>query len=171
MYMKYRELLLNHKIIAILLSLLGLIVCVGIWLHFPILQNAGSSKGYNCSRMHIYLPRRLDFKGCHTVTGIIKKFKIEPDGDSHALLMLDDKYKDMLTQQNYQKQHGYLVIEDTCHAKPKDILIHLVCLNYLSRLPNPEVGKRYEITGNYAIDDWHGSWAEIHGVSELKQLD
>ncbi|GAC1388074.1 MAG: hypothetical protein NVS1B7_7750 [Candidatus Saccharimonadales bacterium] len=120
--------------------------------------------------MHIYLPQRLDYKGCRTVTGVIRQVKIEPDGDSHALLLLDAPYTQMLTTQNYQKQQGYLVIEDTCHAKPKDALAYFVCSNYVSQLPNPELGKRYEITGNYVIDDWHGSWAEIHGVSELKSL-
>lgn len=169
--MMIRSYLSKHKRALVIFCLLAVIAGVVIWLHFPLTQNAGSSNGYNCSRMHIYIPRRLDFKGCRTVTGTIKQVKIEPDGDSHALLMLDDQFKSMLTQQNYQKQQGFLVIEDTCHAKPKDLLAHLICLNYISKLPNPEAGKRYEITGNYVIDDWHGSWAEIHGVSELKKLD
>lgn len=141
------------------------------YLNFPLMQNAGISNGYPCSRAHIYIPRRLDFKGCKTVTGTIQMVKIEPDGDSHALLQLDDQYKLLLTRQNYDKQQGYLVIEDTCHSKPKDVLAKLICHNYTSTLPNPELGKRYEITGNYVIDDWHGGWAEIHGVSELKLLN
>ena len=169
--MKIRSYLSRHKAAKPIFCLLTVVIGLVIWLHFPLMQNAGSSNGYTCSRMHIYIPRRLDFKGCRTVTGTIKRFKIEPDGDSHALLMLDKQFTNMLTKQNYQKQEGYLVIEDTCHAKPKDVLVHVVCLNYISQVPNPEEGKRYEITGNYVIDDWHGSWAEIHGVSELKKLD
>lgn len=168
--MNLRSYVTTHKFVAIIIGILILISGLALWLHLPLLRNAGSSHGYNCTRMHIYIPRRLDFEGCRTVTGVIEQVKIEPDGDSHALLKLDEKYKDLLTKQNYQKQQGYLVIEDTCHAKPSDILVHLVCLNYVSRLPAPKLNKRYEITGNYVIDDWHGSWAEIHGLAELKQL-
>lgn len=160
----------KRKPVTILLIILAVLLGLTIWLHFPLMQNAGSSNGYNCSRLHIYIPRRLDFLGCRTVTGTIKRIKIEPDGDSHALLMPDKQFAYLLTKQNYQKQDGYLVIEDTCHSNPKDVLAHLVCLNYRSPVPSPRVGERYEITGNYVIDEWHGSWAEIHGVSELKEL-
>jgi hypothetical protein len=169
--MKLKSYISRHKFIAPILFFLILIVGVSTWLYSPILQNAGSSNGYDCSRMHIYIPRRLDFRGCRTVTGTIKQIKVEPDGDSHALLMLDDQFKSILTQQNYLKQQGYLVIEDTCHDKPNDLLIYLTCFNYVSKLPSPILNKRYEITGNYVIDDWHGSWAEIHGVAELKRLN
>ena len=169
--MQFQNLMPRHKRKMLLIIAVMVIVIIGVWLHFPLLQNAGNSKGYNCSRMHIYIPRRLDFKGCRTVTGTIKQIKIEPDGDSHALLVLDVQYRGMLTHQNFVRQQGYLVIEDTCHAKPRDLLAHFVCLNYKSTLPEPTLNKRYEITGNYVIDDWHGSWAEIHGLSELKQLD
>lgn len=162
---------LGKKRLHVLFALTLLVTALAIYLHFPLMQNAGSSNGYNCSRMHIYIPQRLDYKGCKTVTGTIMQVKIEPDGDSHALLTLDDQFKPMLTKQNYQKQQGYLVIEDTCHSRPKDILAKLICHNYISALANPELGKRYEITGNYVIDDWHGGWAEIHGVSELKLLN
>ena len=168
--MKLQRYVTIHKRAAIGISSIVLIGGIALWLHLPLLRNAGNSNGYNCSRMHIYLPRRLDFKGCRTVTGTIEQIKIEPDGDSHALLKLDDNYKNMLTQQNYAKQQGYLVIEDTCHAAPSNVLVHLVCLNYASALPAPKLHGRYEITGNYVIDDWHGSWAEIHGLTELKLI-
>jgi len=169
--MKLQDFVSQHRWTSFILATGAVIVIIAVWLHFPLTQNPGSSNGYECSRLHIYIPRRLDFKGCRTVTGTIKQIKIEQDGDSHALLMLDEKYNDMLTPQNYQQQQGYLVIEDTCHARPKELLAHFVCYNFVSSLPNPEVDKRYEITGNYVIDDWHGSWAEIHGLSELKPLD
>lgn len=160
-----KHLILFSSIIVIIISMLV------VWLHFPLTQNPGSSHGYDCSRMHIYLPTRLDFKGCRTVTGTIRRVKVEPDGDSHALLELDAQYTGLLTSQNYHLQHGYLVVEDTCHYQPSNFLLHVVCLNYRSSLPNPIINNRYEITGNYVIDDWHGSWAEIHGVSELKPLN
>ncbi len=155
--------------LSIIISLI--VVLVVVWLHLPLIQSAGSSNSYKCSRDHIYIPTRLDFKGCKTVTGTIKNFKVEPDGDIHALMELDTQYKALLTKQNYYQQQGYLVIEDTCHARPKDILAVLVCRGYRSAFPEPKIGKRYEITGNYVIDDWHGSWSEIHGVSEMKQID
>ncbi len=154
----------------ILLIILLLVSAVALYLHYPLLQKAGSSNGYNCSRDHIYIPRRLDFLGCKTIAGTVKWAKIEPDGDSHLLLDVDPPYKSLLTEQNYRKQQGYMVIEDTCHHSPRDILIVLICRGYRSSLPEPTVGQRYEITGNYVIDDWHGSWAEIHGLAELKLI-
>ncbi|HSX47569.1 MAG TPA: hypothetical protein VLF63_02230 [Patescibacteria group bacterium] len=160
----------NHLILSSIVTFISIIILI-FWLHFPALRNAGNSNGFKCSRSHIYIPRRLDYFGCKTIIGTVKFAKIEPDGDSHVLLDLDQQYKVLLTEQNYNRQQGYMVIEDTCHRKPKEILAKLICHHYRSSLPDPVVGKRYEITGNYVVDDWHGSWAEIHGLSELKLLN
>jgi hypothetical protein len=161
----------RHKILVITASIIVAIAGVVFWLHYPLVQSAGSSNGYACSRDHIYIPRRLDFKGCRTVTGVIKVVKFEPDGDIHASLQLDPQYRWMLTKQNYTKVRGYLVVEDTCHGEPKAPIAKVVCRHYRSTLPTPELNHRYELTGNYVVDDWHGSWAEIHGLSEQKRLD
>ena len=163
--------LFTRRILLVALIGGGLLLAIVAWLHYPLTQDAGRSNGYNCSRAHIYIPKRLDFKGCRTVTGTIRYYKLEADGDSHASLQLDPQYKSMLTVQNYKKQGGYLVIEDTCHGRPHALLAKAVCRHYRSSLAAPEVGHRYEITGNYVIDDWHGSWAEIHGLAELRKLD
>ncbi len=163
-----------QKILFFLAIFIVVIISLGLFLYFPLLRNAGSSNGYSCSRAHIYLPTRLDFKGCKTVTGTVRRVKIEQDGDSHYRLALDKQFQYLLTTHNYEKQDGNLVIEDTCHFEPKgniEIAAKVTCRNHRSNFPTPIVGKRYEITGNYVIDDWHGSWAEIHGLSELKQLD
>src|SRR5438132_13519610 len=103
----------RKRIVFIICTGVAVILAVGLYLHYPLMQNAGHSNGYTCSRAHIYIPRRLDFKGCQTVTGTVMRYKIEPDGDAHALLALDGQYRWLLTPQNYQKQQGYLVIEDT----------------------------------------------------------
>ncbi len=171
--MKFSAVVKHYKkhMVITTVSIFVLIAAVLLWLNYPTLRKAGSSNGFNCSRAHIYIPRRLDYFGCKTVTGTVRFVKIEPDGDSHVLLDLDKQYKVLLTEQNYNKKQGYMVIEDTCHNQPKELLAKLVCYHYRSSLPNPVVGKRYEITGNYVVDDWHGSWAEIHGLSELKLLN
>ncbi len=165
---------LKHRVLIwIVLSAIG-VGAVALWLNFPLLFNAGHSNGYNCSRAHIYLPTRLDFKGCKTVTGTVKRVKLEKDGDIHVRFILDKQYVHLLTPQNYKQQEGTLVIEDSCRSKPHElveIFARLACYGYTSSLPAPTIGKRYEITGNYVIDDWHGSWAEIHGLVELKRLN
>jgi hypothetical protein len=168
------QLSLKKKILSFFVAFIVGVVLFGLFLYYPLLRNAGSSNGYACSRAHIYLPTRLDFKGCKTVTGTVQRVKVEPDGDTHVRLRLDKQYQGLLTRQNYQKQAGDLVVEDTCQNNPKglrELFATLTCRNYRSKFPNPTVGKRYEITGNYVIDDWHGSWAELHGLSELRQLN
>jgi hypothetical protein len=160
----------------ILLILAGAVVIaapVFAWLIYPRIEDAGSSNGFECSRGHIYIPRRLDFKGCKTVTGVMTHFKIETDGDTHGRLKLDPRYEYLLTKQNYARQQGQLVIEDICHVKPRFSLTAAAaaCKGYRSPLPDPIIGQRYEITGNYVIDDWHGSWAEIHGIAEMKRIE
>jgi hypothetical protein len=164
---------LRQIVLASLAAATLLIGLVCLWLYFPALRSAGISNGYACSRAHIYLPVRLDFKGCKTVTGVVTRVKIELDGDIHARLLPDKQFQNLLTSQNYKRQSGNLVIEDMCQHSPKDsieIFAKLSCYHYKSPFQVPVVGKRYEITGNYVVDDWHGSWAEIHGLSELKQI-
>lgn len=168
------QLSLQKKILVFGAFLALGIIILSLFLYYPLLQSAGNSHGYSCSRSHIYLPTRLDFKGCKTVTGTIVRVKAEQDGDTHAQLRLNKQFSNLLTSQNYQRQGGNLVIENTCHGSPQktiEILANFACRNYKSKLPDPTVGKTYEVTGNYVIDDWHGSWAEIHGLSELKQLN
>lgn len=170
----FAQLHLPQKILIIVAAVMLIIGSVVLWLYFPTFINAGSANGYACSRAHIYIPIRLDFRGCKTVRGVVTRIKVEKDGDTHVRLQLDKQYKGLLTPQNYNRQAGNLVIEDMCQHGPKDateIFAKLACYHYKSPFPSPIVGKRYEITGNYVIDDWHGSWAEIHGLSELKQLN
>lgn len=174
MKLRSNQISAKKKIIISLVFLISVVTLIGLVLYYPLFFNAGSSNGYSCSRAHIYLPTRLDFKGCKTVTGTIQRVRVELDGDTHVRLQLDKKFQSLLTQQNYQKQAGSLVLEDMCRHRPSDpieIFAKLACHNYMSPFPNPIVGKRYEITGNYVIDDWHGSWAEIHGLSELKRIN
>ncbi len=147
---------------------------VGLSLYFPVLRNAGTSHGYTCTRAHIYIPVRLDFKGCKTVTGIVTHVKTEKDGDTHVQFRLDKQYDYLLTAQNYKQQAGTLVVEDMCRRNPNgsvEFLAKVSCYHYVSPFSSPIVGNRYEVTGNYVVDDWHGSWAEIHGLSEFKQLN
>ena len=165
---------LKKKIVIFAIVLASATALAALFLYYPLLYNAGTSNGYSCSRSHIYLPTRLDYKGCKTVRGTIQRVKVELDGDSHVRLQLDKQFQGLLTKQNYQKQAGDLIIEDVCRHKPSDpieIFAKLACHNYQSPFPSPIVGKRYEITGNYVVDDWHGSWAEIHGLAELKRLN
>lgn len=164
----------RHKLFMTVAGILAIIMFGGLFLYYPLLKNAGTSHGYTCSRRYIYLPTRLDFKGCRTVTGTIQHIKVELDGDTHIRLVVDKQFAGMLMPQNYKRQHGALVIEDTCHASPRhsiEILAKITCAGHRSSYPDPIVGKRYEITGNYVVDDWHGSWTELHQLSELKQLN
>ncbi len=142
-----------------------------LWNYLPVNNHATSSNGYTCTKEHIYLPLRLQFKGCRTVTGTVERIKHEPDGDYHARLRVDWQYQLLLASRNYTQQSGDLVIEDVCFYTPAERFAKEACGDYRSPFPAPIVGKRYEITGNYAADWLHEGWTEIHGISEIKPLN
>src|SRR5437868_4398150 len=116
------KLRLWQKILIAVAAVVLLFGLAGLWLYFPALLSAGKSNGYTCSRAHIYIPRRLDFRGCKTVTGVITHIKVEKDGDIHVRLMLDKQFSGLLTRQNYKRQAGNLIVEDVCQHRAKDPL-------------------------------------------------
>ncbi len=156
--------------LIILAAMLLLFMALAIWTSIQFQTHSTHSNGYTCSKQHIYLPERLHFRGCKTVTGKIVAFKHEPDGDYHAELAIDWQYLPLLTLANWSKKHGHLVIEDVCFFPPSKEVSEHSCHDYRSPFAAPVIGQRYEVTGNYVTDRLHGNWAEIHGLEELKPI-
>src|SRR5690349_20529705 len=65
----------------------------------------------------VYHPDRLpDNSDCRTITGTIKNFKAEVDGDYHIRLVVSDK--SLVNAKNDQEQGGALVAEPICQYTP-----------------------------------------------------
>ncbi len=156
--------------LVVIVGLSILFIWLRAWNYLPVATTETGSNGYICTKAHIYLQWRLKFLGCRTVTGKIEAIKHEPDGDYHALLRVDPQYQLLLSQANYTQKNGDMIIEDVCFYPSPDRFAKESCENYKSPFSPPAVGKRYEITGNYVLDRVHGDWAEVHGLSELKEI-
>lgn len=156
--------------IGIAAGLLLAFASLAIWASIQFHTHPTTSNGYTCTKAHIYLPERLSFHGCKTVTGRIVIFKQEPDGDYHAELALDWQYLPLLRPANWSRKNGHLIIEDVCYFPPSKEVAESSCQNFRSPFGSPAIGQRYEITGNYVYDRLHGGWAELHGLAELKPI-
>lgn len=139
----------------------------------------------------VYHPDRLPAKkDCRTITGKIRNFKAEADGDLHIRLVVDDKT--LVNAKNDAEQGGALVAEPICQFKPTQTDAIQPCKNYKgpklsmsqacpgapSKSSAPAKGKEaktvtcknpplVKITGFYTIDNDHG-WMELHTVSKIE---
>jgi hypothetical protein len=123
-----------------------------------------------CSRAHIYFPQRFVWKGCRAVTGVAEGGSSSPDGDYHARLKLDPPYRSMLTSGNINFYGGWLVLEQPCVHKTNKSFVGDKCDNFRGKDPQLKPGARYQLVGNYVIDTQHHHWAELHGISSVKQI-
>lgn len=135
----------------------------------PIVNPLPSPKATNCDPslwLFVYHPDRLPTKDdCRNVMGIVKWDKVEPDGDYHIRLQLDDPNSAPVNAKNIG---GYLVVEPICQTKniPQSDAVG-PCASYNGPLfPLPIVGRHYSVSGFYTEDLQH-SWMEIHAVSHL----
>ena len=143
----------------------------------------------------VYHPSRLPAKNdCRVVTGTIKNFVAEADGDYHIRLIPDDK--SLINQQNLKQEGGALVVEPICQSTPTQADAKKPCQGYngpkfsmsafCPGAPNHPAAPvevpgqqnptfvcknppRVQITGFYTIDNDHG-WMEQHTVSSIKLL-
>lgn len=142
----------------------------------------------------VYHPQRLPTKtDCRTVTGSIRNFVAEGDGDYHIRFIPDDKT--LVNATNKQQQKGALVVEPICQNTPTQPDAIQPCQGYdgpkfgmktfcpgaANTPPAPpqgHEGKTYtcknpphlQITGFYTIDNDHG-WMELHTVSNIQPAD
>ena len=103
------------------------------------------------------------------MTGVVLAVIHEPDGDVHVLLKLDPQYTKLLTPGN-AAQGGNLVVEDVCVYLPTQRDAVPACTGFKTPFRPFKVGHRYKVSGAYALDKNHGSWAEIHGLTEQVDL-
>jgi len=106
---------------------------------------------------------------CLSVSGIIVKARSEKDGDWHIQLDLDPEYRPLLNQANFEKQHGYLVLEPICSHRisQSDTIAEGVCDGFSQRIFTKDlIGERVTATGAYVIDRQHG-WMELHPVTSI----
>lgn len=118
---------------------------------------------------HVYHPYRLKvIEKCKTVTGTIKNFVHEADGDFHVRLDVDDK--SLVNQANIDGQHGYLLLEPICQNAPTQEDADEPCQDYTGPYFNVSqfVGKHVAVTGSYVSDIDHDGWLEIHPVTSIE---
>ena len=119
---------------------------------------------------HVYNPARLQvIDSCKTVTGTIESIRTEADGDFHIRLKLDSQFSNLINSANIKGQHGDMVVEPICINPVTQADAISACQNYHQNIGVPPVGTHVEITGSYVLDREHGSWAEIHPVTSIKQ--
>jgi hypothetical protein len=98
----------------------------------------------------VYHPERLVvLDSCKHASGVVADIRTEEDGDLHVLVRLDPAFKHLVNGENWDQQHGWLVVELT----PRD---H-------GHLPAPYVHERIGLLGAWVTDTEHG-WREIHPV-------
>ena len=156
-------------------------------------KNGESSATCNADLWNfVYNPQRLPAKtDCRTLTGTIKNFVVEPDGDFHIRFIVDDT--SLVNEKNNSEEGGALVVEPICQNTPTQADAIQPCKGYngpkfaMSQFcpgaPNrPSAPKgvkegegkthtcknppRVQITGFYTIDNDHG-WMELHTVSNI----
>jgi hypothetical protein len=121
---------------------------------------------------HVYRPKRLVVLAeCKEVTGTIRAKRVEPDGDVHIQLKLDDGLQALLNQKNRTRQHGCLVVEPVCIHPVTQTDAKEACRSFVSPVTVPKVGARVRVVGSYVLDNEGGhGWREIHPVSVLEEI-
>jgi hypothetical protein len=120
---------------------------------------------------NVYHPTRLRvIQACVTVTGTVRSRRVEDDGDAHVDVALDDPFVGMLVSENFDHQHGWLVVEIVPADRPgctvgqpprpaTGTYDYGICTG--ANVPTPNIGDHVSTTGPYVLDTHHG-WAEIH---------
>jgi arylamine N-acetyltransferase len=123
---------------------------------------------------HVYHPQRL--QGNHTcmaAVGTVREVKSEDDGDYHIQLELDAGQSWMLAPGNYQRQHGYLVLEVICaHSPVTQADAQQPCSGYTSHVTLPKKGDHVSAVGEFIFDaeNTQHDWNELHPVSSIRTV-
>ncbi len=117
---------------------------------------------YNPGRLRVLAP-------CISVTGTVEEIRKEADGDIHIRLRLDQQFVSLLNEKNISRQDGDLVLEPICQHKVRQADAAEPCSRYDGPYFEPEVGRRYIVSGAYVYDADHG-WNELHPVTSLQPI-
>lgn len=118
----------------------------------------------------VYHSYRLQvIEKCKSITGIVAEAKFETDGDAHISIQLDSGQEYLLYPMNYEKQHGYLIVEPVCATLIDGKPAEEECIGYINKVYLPQIGEHVRVTGSYVLDTKH-SWTEIHPVTSITPL-
>ena len=166
-----------------LLLIAGLLaVTTYYWVQIPFLKftlQAGQCK-WGPPLAGVYLSGRLKLiDRCRTVTGTVDCLKLEPDGDYHVRLRVDDQYAALLKPANELQtcagRTGPHLVVEIIPQHPQAVLFRINNAD-AGGFINPQApapGDHISVTGPYAIDTnalhrilYQGrpaeNWAEIH---------
>jgi hypothetical protein len=112
-------------------------------------------------------------KSCITVSGIVTLVHTPSDGDTVFALKLDDQYRNLVNQANYDDPNmdGGIWVELICQHKntSKEPIHQGDCVGYDGpHFPTPKVGQYVEVSGRYQLDIREGGHAEIHPTYGIK---
>jgi hypothetical protein len=121
---------------------------------------------------HVYDPSRLQvIKNCVTVTGTITNIQAETDGDYHVRVKLDPQYANMTNSANNLYQGGDLIVEAICEHSVSATAAAAYA-NFIGKnITIPMVGSHVIVTGSYALDKNHFSWAENHPATAITVIN
>ena len=107
----------------------------------------------------VYDPERLKVQSsCEETIGIVHDSERVNDGDFKFYLDVEDEYKKLLNEENYDRANGLLVVE----VIPDD--------QDSSSIQIPEDGDRVRVVGAWVTDEGAGGWNEIHPAWRVEVL-
>lgn len=116
---------------------------------------------------HVYNPSRLQvMQECINVQGTVDHMRLEPDGDYHIRVHVDND--SLLNDDNVARQQADLVVEPICVGPTTQQDAIPACAGYTNNVTIPSVNDLVNITGTFVLDTSpnHG-WNEIHPVTSL----
>jgi hypothetical protein len=116
---------------------------------------------------HVYRKGRLRVvESCIAVTGTIRNFKKQADGDIHIELAVDPQFANLLNQRNKTALGNTLLLEPICQQRATQADAIAACRNFHFPVAIPKVGEKVRVVGSYVLDSEQG-WMEIHPVSSI----
>jgi hypothetical protein len=116
---------------------------------------------------HVYHKGRLRvIQSCIAVTGTIRRFRKEADGDLHIQLAVDPQFAKLLNGRNKTALGNTLLLEPICQVHPTQADAVAACRNFHFSVARPKVGDKVRVVGSY-VNDSEAGWMEIHPVSSI----
>ena len=118
---------------------------------------------------HVYNSYRLTvLSQCAYANGNVQYIYATDDGDYHIELKLDSAFSYMLDTGNINNTNGNLICETICANQIFYSDVVPFCQNFTSTVYVPNVNEHVKITGSFVSDYVHGTWNEIHPITEIE---